>query len=345
MIGAILRKIGDNLSVENIDLPNLDYGQVLVEIHSSGICGRQIQEIMGYKGEDKFLPHLLGHEGGGIVRAVGVGVSKCKIGDHVVLHWRKSKGIESSFPTYSNETGKIGGGLVTTFNSEAIISENRLTVIPQSINFDTASLLGCSVTTALGLINNEAKAKIGESILIIGSGSVGLSLVQASNLVSCFPIITCDIEKDKLTKSLELGASNTILIEKDKKELVEKSKKIVGKNGFDIIVDTTGIPELIDIAYNMLSSQGRLIMVGQPKKGEKITLSSASDNFIGKTVLDSQGGKTDPDVDLKNYIKIIENNKIDIEKIITKRVNIKDINVAINEIKKNKSIGKVIINF
>ena len=75
--------------------------------------------------------------------------------------------------------------------------------------------------------------------------------------------------------------------------MVEKSKKIVSKSGFDIIVDTTGIPELIDIAYNILSSQGRLIMVGQPKKGEKITLSSASDNFIGKTVLDSQGGKTD----------------------------------------------------
>ena len=96
MIGAVLRELGKNLSVEEIDIPNLDYGQVLVEIHSSGICGRQIQEIMGYKGEDKFLPHLLGHEGGGIVKKVGLGVSKCKEGDHVVLHWRKSKGIESN---------------------------------------------------------------------------------------------------------------------------------------------------------------------------------------------------------------------------------------------------------
>ncbi len=345
MIGAILRKLGSDLSVENINLPNLDYGQVLIEVHSSGICGRQIQEIMGYKGEDKFLPHLLGHEGGGIVKKIGPGVSKCKIGDHVVLHWRKSKGIESNFPVYQNENGKIGGGLVTTFNSEAIISENRLTVIPSSINFEIASLLGCSVTTALGLINNEAKAKIGESILIIGAGSVGLSLVQASSLVSCYPIVTTDISSTKLNKSIELGASNIIQIESDNNILKENSKKIVGKEGYDIVVETTGIPSLINIGYNLLSNNGRIIMVGQPKKGEKIILESASDNFIGKKIFDSQGGMTNPDIDIKNYIKIIENNRIDIEKIITKRIEIKNINNAINDIKNNKIIGKCIINF
>jgi S-(hydroxymethyl)glutathione dehydrogenase / alcohol dehydrogenase len=345
MIGAVLREIGNDLTIENINLPNLIYGQVLVEIHSSGICGRQIQEIMGYKGEDKFLPHLLGHEGGGIVKAVGLGVSKCKVGDHVVLHWRKSKGIESNFPTYHNENGKIGGGLVTTFNSEAIISENRLTVIPKSVNFDVASLLGCAVTTALGLINNEANAKIGESILIIGSGSVGLSLVQASTLVSCFPIVAADISDQKINKAIELGASNAINMKNDTNILNEETKKIVGKNGFDIVVDTTGIPNMIDLGYNILTSNGRLIMVGQPKNGEKIVLNSASDNFKGKKIFDSQGGETNPDIDIKNYIKIIENNKIDIKKIITKRINIKDINSAIGDIKNNKIVGKCIINF
>ena len=345
MIGAILRKIANPLSVEKINVPNLDYGQVLVEIHSSGICGRQIQEIMGYKGEDKFLPHLLGHEGGGVVKKIGLGVSKCKVGDHVVLHWKKSKGIESTFPIYDNENGKIGGGLITTFNSEAVISENRLTVIPNLINFDIASLLGCSVTTALGLINNEANAKIGDSILIIGSGSVGLSLVQASTLVSCYPIVTVDISDAKLKKSKELGATDTIKIESDNNVILDYSNKIVGKNGYDIVVDTSGIPNLINLGYNLLASNGRIIMVGQPKKGEKIVLENASDNFQGKKIFDSQGGMTNPDTDIKNYIKIISNNKIDIEKIITKKINIKDINIAINDIKNHKIIGKCIINF
>lgn len=86
-------------------------------------------------------------------------------------------------------------------------------------------------------------------------------------------------------------------------------------------------------------------MVGQPKKGEKIILDSASDNFNGKKIFDSQGGMTNPDIDIKNYVKIIENNRIDIEKIITKRIDIKNINHAINDIKNNKITGKCIINF
>ncbi len=345
MKAAVLRKLKSDLSIEDLELPRLEYGQILVEVHSSGICGRQIQEIMGYKGEDKFLPHLLGHEGGGIVKDIGPGVNKCKKGDHVVLHWRKSKGIESNFPVYKNESGFVGGGLVTTFNSQSIVSENRLTVVPKSLNFDFASLLGCSLTTALGLINNEAKLKIGESILIVGAGSVGMSLVQASKLVSGYPIISADISDIKLANSMKIGATDTINLLDKNINFSEECKKICGSKGIDVIVETTGIPSLINTSYEMLSENGRLIMVGQPKKGEDIILKSASDNFKGKKIFDSQGGQTNPDIDIINYIKLIENNRIDLDKIITKRIKLDDINQAIEEIKNNKITGKCIINF
>ena len=101
MIAAVLEKLKP-LAIHNLEIPKLNYGQVLVELKYSGICGRQIQEIDGSKGPDKFLPHLIGHEGGGIVRKIGYGVSKCKVGDHVVLHWRESKGIQSNFPRYKS---------------------------------------------------------------------------------------------------------------------------------------------------------------------------------------------------------------------------------------------------
>ena len=127
--------------------------------------------------------------------------------------------------------------------------------------------------------------------------------------------------------------------------LQEKSLKIVGKNGFDIVVETTGKPELINIGYNLLSPNGRIIMVGQPKKGESITLESASDNFQGKKIFDSEGGQTNPDIDIKNYIKIIENNVVDLNKLITKKIKIHDVNLAINEIKNSEIIGKCIIEF
>ena len=86
MIAAVLEKLKKPLVIHKLEVPNLDFGQVLVELKYSGICGRQLQEINGDKGKDNFLPHLMGHEGGGIVKKVGLGVSKCNVGDHVVLH-------------------------------------------------------------------------------------------------------------------------------------------------------------------------------------------------------------------------------------------------------------------
>ena len=101
MKAAILTERKKPLEVAEIELPNeLEFGQVLVDIHYSGICGAQINEIDAAKGPDKFLPHLLGHEGSGIGEKIGEGVTAVKTGDHVVLHWRKSSGVESVTPKY-----------------------------------------------------------------------------------------------------------------------------------------------------------------------------------------------------------------------------------------------------
>ena len=104
---AILVKQNKDLVVDNVQIPQeLEVGQVLVEVHVSGICGSQLGEISGVKGRDKFLPHLLGHEGSGEVLKVGMGVRKFKKGDKVVMHWRPGSGITSNFPSYKNIYGK-----------------------------------------------------------------------------------------------------------------------------------------------------------------------------------------------------------------------------------------------
>ena len=346
MKAAVLERLKKPLVIHNLAIPNLEYGQILVELKVSGICGRQIQEIYGYKGEDKFLPHLIGHEGGGIVRKIGAGVNKCKPGDHVVLHWRPSKGIQSSFPRYKSLTKKglkVGGGLVTTFNDSAIISENRLTVVPKSIPFEVCALLGCSLTTALGLVNNEAKIKIGQSVLIFGAGSVGLSLIQACKMVSAYPIGAVDVNKKKLSFSKKFGSTH-VFNYKDL-ELSEQIKKIFGSNGPDIIIDTVGSPEILSKSYSWLSSNGKLIMVGQPKSKDSIVLINASDNFVGKTIFDSQGGCTDPDIDIQRYVRLYDSIKTDINKLITNTININNVNLAINAIKNGKNLGKTLIKF
>src|SRR5687768_18461473 len=124
MKAAVLTELRKPLVVAEVRLPDrLEAGQVLVRVKVSGICGSQLGEIDGAKGEDKFLPHLLGHEGSGVVMDTGPGVRHAKAGDKVVLHWRKGMGIESAVPAYSWAGKKVNAGWITTFNRHAVVSE------------------------------------------------------------------------------------------------------------------------------------------------------------------------------------------------------------------------------
>src|SRR5262245_28483514 len=172
---AILAESRKPLIVDEIDLPDtLDAGQVLVRVLHTSICGAQINEIEAAKGPDRFLPHLLGHEAAARVIEIGAGVSTVKPGDTVVLHWRPSRGIQSATPRYQWRGRQLNAGWVTTFNDHAVISENRMTVIPTGFDLKLAPLLGCAVTTAAGVVGNDAQVRVGESVAVFGVGGVGL---------------------------------------------------------------------------------------------------------------------------------------------------------------------------
>src|SRR3989338_3133911 len=130
MKAAILEEINGPLVVGEVGLSELMFGQVLVKVLVSGICGAQLQEIAGNKGNGKFVPHLLGHEGCGIVESIGVGVTRVKKGDKVVMHWRKGEGIESDFPTYTFKGKPMRSGKITTLSEYSVVSENRVTPVP-----------------------------------------------------------------------------------------------------------------------------------------------------------------------------------------------------------------------
>src|SRR5205085_120912 len=157
---AILVEQHQPLVVDEVELPSLSLGQVLVELKVSRICGSQIGEIDGVKGPDRYLPHLLGHEGGGIVQEIGPEVKHVKPGDRVVLHWRPGRGIEARPAVYDWKGKKANAGFVTTFNQSGVISENRLTVVPADTDFELCCLLADTLTTGFGVINNDAKVRI-----------------------------------------------------------------------------------------------------------------------------------------------------------------------------------------
>src|SRR5882672_11293903 len=208
---AILIESCKPLVIDEIRLPDsLDHGQVLVRVRTSSICGAQINEIAAVKGPDKFLPHLLGHEASARVLETGPGVTTVKPGDTVVLHWRPSQGIQGPPPSYQWRGSKLNAGWVTTFNHHAVISENRMTVIPADFDLKIAPLLGCAVTTAAGVINNDAGLKIGESVAVFGVGGVGLNVVQFAALAGAHPIVAVDLVDAKLAMARARGATHCL---------------------------------------------------------------------------------------------------------------------------------------
>ena len=341
MKAAILVESNRPLEVAEISLPEeLVAGQVLVKISYSGICGAQINEIEAAKGPDKFLPHLLGHEGSGIVLKAGPGVTTVKEGDHVVLHWRPSSGIQSATPTYRWNEQKVNAGWVTTFNEYAVISENRLTTIPEDFDMKLAPLFGCAVTTAMGVINNDANVKIGQSVVIFGVGGVGLNIVQSANMVSAYPIIAIDIHDLKLEMAKQFGATHYIN-SSTTKDLDDEIHKIVGDKGADVVIETTGISRVIEQAYELTHPDGKTILVGVPTKGDNISIYSLPLHF-NKVLTGSHGGDAIPDLEIPRYIKLIRAGKMTLDGIITHEFGLDEINEAIELVRRGET-GRVII--
>ena len=189
---AILTETGKPLVLADVVVPDLKPGQVLVEIAYSGACGTQVAEWRGEKGRDPWLPHCLGHEGTGIVLDVGTKVSKVQAGDKVVLSWIKGQGIEAGGSVYLWDNKEINAGAVTTFQRHAVVSENRLTLVPDGLALDLAVLLGCAAPTGMGSVLNVLKVCPGDSIAVFGAGGVGLNAILAAALSGASTIIGID---------------------------------------------------------------------------------------------------------------------------------------------------------
>jgi len=332
MKAAILEKIDAPLAVRDVELTELKFGQVLVKVLVSGLCGAQLHEIRGHKGNAKFLPHLMGHEGCGIVEEVGLGVTTVKPGDKVVMHWRLGEGMEAPFPNYVLDGKTISSGKVTTLSEYSIVSENRVTAIPPETPSVLAAMLGCSLTTALGIIDNECDLKFGETVAIIGCGGVGLNLIQAATMRSPLKIYGVDINRNMIDLTYIMGAT-----------LFTESIKDI-ENKLDVIIDTTGIPQVIGDAYDKLAPSGRLILVGQPAPGKSVELPNAVSMFdgTGKSVKATQGGGTIPHVDIPRYIELASRGIISYEQLHTDTFTLDEVNDAF-DLLKSGSAGRIMI--
>lgn len=336
---AVLVESRKPLIVDEFQLPDrLAFGQVLVKVLYSTICGAQINEIDAVKGPDKFLPHLLGHEASAQVLEVGEGVTSVKPGDTVVMHWRPSKGLQSPTPVYSWRGQKLNAGWVTTFNEHAVVSENRLTPISAKDDLKVAPLLGCAVTTAMGVINNDAHVSVGESVLVIGSGGVGLNIVQFAALVGAHPIIAVDRLANKLEMAKSFGATHVIDTSAGA-DLAAAVKAIVGDKGVDKVIETTGVKQLIEIGYELTHADGTCVLVGVPR--EKVEIKTLPLHF-NKVLTGSEGGSCKPDRDIPRLMRLTDAGKISFDGIITHEFTLDQVNDALDLMRTGKS-GRVLL--
>ena len=332
MKAAVLEKLNYPLAIREIFPTQLLPGQVYVKVLASGLCGAQLHEIRGHRGNEKFLPHLMGHEGCGIVKEVGPGVTTVKEGDKVVMHWRPGSGIESEFPKYHLGEKIISSGKCTTLSEFSIVSENRLTKVPHDTPTVLAAMLGCSLTSALGIIDNECNLKFGESVAIIGCGGVGLNLIQAAKMKNAYPVYGVDINDKMFDLTHQIGVD---IFTCDLEFIPHK---------VDVILDTTGVPEVISKAFDKLAPSGRLIMVGQPAPGTDLNIFNPLSMFDGqgKSIRASQGGGTKPDEDIPRYIKLANREMLDFNTLHTDTFALDNINDAFDLLKTGNA-GRIII--
>lgn len=341
---AILHTSHHPLAVSEIEMPDaLTFGQVLVQIHYSGICGAQLNEIDAAKGPDKFLPHLLGHEASGTVLEIGPSVKTVKVGEKVVLHWRPSDGIQSETPTYRWNDRKVNAGWVTTFNKHAVISENRLTGMPPDFDLKIATLFGCAVTTAIGVINNDAQVKVGQSVVIFGVGGVGLNICQAAALVSAYPIVGIDLLEIKIEMARRYGATHGINSSgMSPDDLSRAVRGIVGEGGADVVIDTTGAGRMIEQAYELTQKEGKTILVGVPRKDDNICIDSLPLHFR-KVLTGSEGGGCQPHIDIPRYIRLVKEGRLNLNGLITHEFPLERINEAISLVRSGEA-GRVVVS-
>lgn len=336
---AILVEQRQPLVIDEVEVPALKRGQVLVEIHATRVCGSQIGEIDGVKGPDKFLPHLLGHEAGALVLEIGPGVSHVAPGDRVVCHWRPGAGIDAGGSVYGWNGRTVNAGPITTFQRYAVISENRLTKVAADTDFELCCLLADTLTTGFGIISNDAKVKEGESVVIFGVGGIGLGVVLGAKLAGADPIIGVDLHDHKLAKAAEYGLTHQINAARE--DAAGCIRGILGGLA-DVTIDGTGNPKVIEIAYDSAKLRGgRCVLFGVMPHDQRVSIHTLPLHF-GRTLTGSEGGQSRPDQDIPAILRRLDEASIDCGGFVSHRASLASLPSVIEAMRSGEAIHAIV---
>ena len=340
---AVLFMHGQPLKiVDNIIIPKASYGEVLVRIHYAGLCHSQLMEVQGLRGVDKYLPHMLGHEGVGIVVEVGDGVTKVKPNDEVIISWIKGSGLNTLGHQYKTIDGLlINAGAATTFSEYVIVAENRVVLRPNATPEQLSVLYGCAIPTGFGMVMHNIPENANGSIAFIGLGGIGLSALLATKLYNFTEIFAIDVNEEKLILAKELGANH--LIDASQHDVVPYLKSLTQGLGVDYAFESAGTTKTIEQAFGITRAHGgSCIFASHPPHGETIQI-DPFDLISGKSIKGTWGGECSPDIDMQIFDRLYAEGKLPLEYLVSKEYQLMDINHAIDDLQ-NKKIVRALIN-
>jgi Zn-dependent alcohol dehydrogenase len=354
---AIFVEAGKPLVVDDIDLPDPGPTQIAVRHFATGVCHSQLHELHR---PNPNLPSVLGHESTGIVTGVGRDVSHVKEGDHVMVTWVQRNATRASprptpaSVTYNGQQVHFGAPTFTgtfTWSRDTVADQQMVLPLDKDVATDVTSIIGCAVMTGAGAALNAAQVRPGNSVVIIGAGGVGLSVVQACANLHAYPIIVVDLSDDKLEFAKKFGA--TIGINARTEDPVARVRELMGgelTSGVDVAFDAIGIGQTMEQILHMARGRqpgerdgGVAVLVGVPH-GQMPTLPMHM-LFGGKIYRGAPGGCSIPDRDFPLLVRWFKEGKMPLEEMVTRRYSLEQINEACDALARGEIAGRAIVVF
>jgi Zn-dependent alcohol dehydrogenase len=333
--------------VADLEVNDPGPGEVLLRIVAAGLCHSDLSVI---NGTIPFpTPVVLGHEGAGVVEAVGSEVTNVAPGDHVALSTLSNCGAceqcDRGVPTLCRRTfGRQrqpfhwAGDRAYSFASTAVFAEytvvkaNQAVRIPSDVPFPSAALLGCGVLTGVGAVRHRARVAPGDTVAVIGVGGVGLNVVQACRLAHAARIIAVDINADKEGTARAFGATD--FVDASAMETVPAVKALV-KGGVDHAFECVGHPALIRTAIDMLGWGGTCVMLGVPAATAEVSFNVAS-MYLDKSILGCRYGSSRPQSDIPLYVELYRSGRLMLDELVTQTYPLEDFPAAVRDMETGK---------
>jgi NDMA-dependent alcohol dehydrogenase len=340
MRAVVLESTQSPVAVQDVQLEPPRGGEVLVRLAASGVCHSDLHVAHGALGA--VLPCVLGHEGAGVVEAVGPGVSSLAPGDHVVLLWVGNCGhcfycvegrpglcdlgvtltLSGKLLDGTTRLSRAGQPLhhflgVSAFAEYAVVVESAAVRISPEIPLEIAALVGCAVLTGVGAAIYAAQLRPGMAVAVFGAGGVGLNAIQGAALCGAYPIVAVDRVPAKLTLAREFGATQTVDSSRD--DVAAAIQAATDGQGVDVAIEAIGNPVTIRQAYDALRRGGRAVQVGAAPLGAEMPFSPWTLPLLEKSLVGTLYGSTRPRTDIPRLLKLYRAGRLKLDQLITRR--------------------------